>query len=60
MLQDLTEEVGRKTGFRILTYRLDFFGVCSDCLHNEKHTKADPAYGKGVADALGIAMSEVG
>jgi Fur family transcriptional regulator, peroxide stress response regulator len=35
-LQNLTEEVGRKTGFRILTHRLDFFGVCSDCLHNEK------------------------
>jgi Fur family transcriptional regulator, peroxide stress response regulator len=34
-LQDLTEEVNRITGFKILTHRLDFFGVCSDCLHNE-------------------------
>jgi Fur family transcriptional regulator, peroxide stress response regulator len=34
-LQDLTEEVNRITGFKILTHRLDFFGVCSECLHNE-------------------------
>jgi Fur family transcriptional regulator, peroxide stress response regulator len=34
-LQDLTEEVNRLTGFKILTHRLDFFGVCSECLHNE-------------------------
>jgi hypothetical protein len=29
------------------------FGVSANCL------KADPAYGKGVADALGIAWSDV-
>jgi Fur family transcriptional regulator, peroxide stress response regulator len=34
-LQDLTEEVNRITGFKILTHRLDFFGICSECLHNE-------------------------
>lgn len=34
-IQDLTKEVSRITGFKILTHRLDFFGVCSDCLHNE-------------------------
>jgi Fur family transcriptional regulator, peroxide stress response regulator len=34
-LQDLTEEVSRITGFKILTQRLDFFGVCSDCLQDE-------------------------
>jgi Fur family transcriptional regulator, peroxide stress response regulator len=35
-LQDLTEEVNRITGFKILTHRLDFFGVCSDCLHDDR------------------------
>jgi Fur family peroxide stress response transcriptional regulator len=35
-LQNLTEEVSQITGFKILTHRLDFFGVCSDCLHQEK------------------------
>jgi Fur family transcriptional regulator, peroxide stress response regulator len=34
-LQDLPKEVSRITGFKILTHRLDFFGVCSDCLHKE-------------------------
>ena len=34
-LQDLTEEVNRITGFKILTHRLDFFGICSECLHDE-------------------------
>ncbi len=34
-LQDFTEEVSKITGFKILNHRLDFFGVCSDCLHNE-------------------------
>jgi len=31
MLQDMAEEAARETGFRILTHRLDFFGLCPDC-----------------------------
>jgi Fur family transcriptional regulator, peroxide stress response regulator len=31
-LQDLTEEVSKITGFKILNHRLDFFGVCSNCM----------------------------
>lgn len=31
-LKDMTEEVAKETGFKILTHRLDFFGICSDCL----------------------------
>jgi len=31
MLRDMTEEVARETGFRILTHRLDFFGLCPAC-----------------------------
>ena len=31
-LKDMTAEVADETGFKILTHRLDFFGICSDCL----------------------------
>jgi Fur family peroxide stress response transcriptional regulator len=31
-LQDMTAEVAEETGFKILTYRLDFFGICRDCI----------------------------
>ena len=31
MLRDMTDEVARETGFRILTHRLDFFGLCPAC-----------------------------
>jgi len=31
-LKDMTEEVADITGFVILTHRLDFFGICSDCM----------------------------
>jgi Fur family peroxide stress response transcriptional regulator len=30
-LKDMTAEVEQETGFRILTHRLDFFGVCAKC-----------------------------
>ena len=30
-LKDMTAEVADETGFKILTHRLDFFGICSDC-----------------------------
>jgi Fur family peroxide stress response transcriptional regulator len=30
-LKDMTAEVAKETGFQILTHRLDFFGICSDC-----------------------------
>ena len=31
-LKDMTAEVADETGFKILTHRLDFFGLCSDCM----------------------------
>jgi len=31
-LKDLTEEVSVETGFTILDHRVDFFGICRDCL----------------------------
>ena len=31
-LKDMTAEVADETGFKILTHRLDFFGICSDCM----------------------------
>lgn len=30
-LQDLTQELVRETGFRILNHRMDFFGICPEC-----------------------------
>jgi Fur family peroxide stress response transcriptional regulator len=39
-LKGMTAEVANKTGFDILTHRLDFFGVCSDCKIKEKSTKS--------------------
>lgn len=30
-LGDMTTEVSKQTGFRILNHRLDFYGVCPDC-----------------------------
>jgi Fur family peroxide stress response transcriptional regulator len=35
-LSDLAEEMRRKTGFKILSHRLDFFGLCPDCQEKEK------------------------
>lgn len=31
-LKDLTAEVAAETGFRITTHRMDFFGICRNCL----------------------------
>ncbi len=31
-LKDMTEEVAAETGFKIVTHRLDFFGICGECL----------------------------
>ena len=31
-LRDMTKEVADETGFEILTHRLDFFGICSNCM----------------------------
>jgi Fur family peroxide stress response transcriptional regulator len=31
-LKDMTEAVADETGFKILAHRLDFFGICSDCI----------------------------
>jgi Fur family transcriptional regulator, peroxide stress response regulator len=30
-LRDMTKEITDESGFEIVTYRLDFFGVCPDC-----------------------------
>jgi Fur family peroxide stress response transcriptional regulator len=30
-LEDLTKEVVKETGFRIISHRVDFFGTCRDC-----------------------------
>lgn len=30
-LKDVTSELARETGFKIVDHRLDFFGICSTC-----------------------------
>lgn len=35
-LVDMTKEVADETGFKILTHRLDFFGICGECLNKKK------------------------
>ena len=34
-IDDMTRRVTDETGFRILTHRLDFFGICPDCQASE-------------------------
>lgn len=31
-LKDITDEVADETGFNILTHRMDFFGICQNCM----------------------------
>ena len=33
-VEDLSKELARKTGYKILNHRLDFFGVCPRCQKN--------------------------
>jgi len=35
-LKDMTKEVAEETGFEILTHRVDFFGICRECLKKRK------------------------
>lgn len=30
-LRDMTQELSQDTGFKIVTHRLDFFGICPEC-----------------------------
>ena len=34
-LEQLTREASQKTGFKIVTHRLDFFGICPECLQEK-------------------------
>jgi Fur family peroxide stress response transcriptional regulator len=34
-LKDMKDEVTDETGFEILNYRLDFFGICKECKKNK-------------------------
>jgi Fur family peroxide stress response transcriptional regulator len=40
-LKDMTAEVAAATGFEILTHRVDFFGLCTECMNKEK-TEQEP------------------
>jgi Fur family peroxide stress response transcriptional regulator len=35
-LAEVTDELGKETGFRIVSHRLDFFGICRACQEKEK------------------------
>ena len=34
-LSELPQEVARRTGYRIVSHRFDFFGICPQCQENE-------------------------
>ncbi len=34
-LRDMTQELARDTGFKIVSHRLDFFGTCPECQKKE-------------------------
>ncbi len=38
-LRDVTEELAKDTGFRIVSHRLDFFGICPECQKKNMATK---------------------
>jgi Fur family peroxide stress response transcriptional regulator len=38
-LKDMTREVSAASGFRITTFRLDFFGICPACLQDNRVDK---------------------
>jgi Fur family peroxide stress response transcriptional regulator len=33
-LKDISEDLARETGFKIINHRLDFIGICPDCQKN--------------------------
>ncbi len=35
-LTDMTHELKKETGFKIINHRLDFFGICPDCQKKSK------------------------
>jgi Fur family peroxide stress response transcriptional regulator len=41
-LKDITAEAADQTGFDILSHRLDFFGICSDCKKEQTTTMMKP------------------
>jgi Fur family peroxide stress response transcriptional regulator len=40
-LEDMTAKVADETGFDVLTHRLDFFGVCSECKKEKRVSKTE-------------------
>ena len=46
-LRDLTREVMEETGFRIVTRRLDFFGVCPECRNKAESWSGPPRLTRG-------------
>lgn len=37
-LADMTTELAEETGFRVLSHRLDFFGLCPACIREKEDT----------------------
>jgi Fur family peroxide stress response transcriptional regulator len=35
-LNAMTKEITQESGFEILTYRLDFFGICPECCRKKE------------------------
>jgi len=43
--ETLAREIAAETGFRIQAHRVDFFGICPDCLQREKPPSGPPSRG---------------
>lgn len=40
IIERLNQEVSEATGYQVENHRLDFYGICPECMHNEKKLKS--------------------
>lgn len=41
LMQQMAQQVARRSGYRHISHRLDFYGVCPDCQHAQQAGNAD-------------------
>lgn len=52
-LKDITHELSSETGFKIVSHRLDFFGLCPECQKNPSPSARPPAPAPSFSPSLG-------
>ena len=45
-LVDLPQQIAKRTGYKVTSYRLDFFGICPQCQLNEEQSTVPEGVGK--------------